>query len=100
MMKSIRHAAVAGLVVAISGCSTITFTNGQPAASDEQYSQWHHNLAYSLYEYSPPVAPDKECTGDWSSVTVEHDVITVIAGSVVLGGALWDPWMVTINCAE
>lgn len=96
MMKLLKFAPVA-LVVLASGCSTIKFTNGATEGS-EQYDQWHNNFAFSLYEYSPPVAPEKECTGTWSSVTVEKDFITVIAGSI--GGAIWDPWSATITCAE
>lgn len=90
------------ILAALAGCSTIEYTNSAQAAdSTEVYGGMHHNLAYSLYEYSQPVDLD-QCSNDWASLVVEKDVITAIAGSVdsVVGVDVWDPWAVTLNCAQ
>lgn len=104
MMNIFKTVGALTLVAAVTGCSTIEFTNGE-AVSNEQYSVWHHNLAYSLYEYSPPVQPTAFCDDGWSKVTVEKDLVTAIAGSIdesLTFGAvdIWDPWAVSINCAR
>ena len=104
-MKPLLQTFVTVIVISIlSGCSTIVFTN-DTESSMEQYGQWHHNVAYSLYELSPPVQPNDFCKTGWSEVKVEKDVVTAIAGSidsaVSFGFAdIWDPWAVTISCAR
>ena len=104
MMNLTKTLSAFAVMAAVSGCSTIEFTNGE-GMSNEQYSVWHHNVAYSLYEVSPPVQPSKFCPDGWSKVTVEKDIVTAIGGSVdeaMTFGAvdIWDPWAVSINCAR
>ena len=96
-MKSLKTLAVAAATAALfSGCSTIMFTNdAQPAMAE--YSQWHHNVALSLYELSEPVETEKYCD-EWARITTERSIVNALAGSVSYN--LWDPWTVSINCAK
>lgn len=101
-MKNFKTLMFSLIALAIlAGCSTIEFTNGNAAASqNEAYGYWHHNVAYSLYELSEPVNLDNCQNGEWSSLMVEKDIVAALAGSidwVVLVDA-WDPWTVDLTC--
>ena len=103
-MKQIKQLFSGAVVMAfLAGCSTIEYTNtGNVADSMEVYSAMHHNLAYSLYEYSEPVNLE-QCGNGWASLVVEKDVITAIAGGIdeaIVFVDVWDPWAVTLNCAQ
>jgi len=90
------------ILALVTGCSTIEYSNsGTTPDTTEVYGGMHHNLAYSLYEYSSPVDL-AQCNNDWASLVVERDVITAIAGSIdnAFGVDVWDPWAVTLNCAQ
>lgn len=106
MRRLIISSAAAIIAVGLSGCSTIIFSNDN-ASSTVEYKEWHHNVAYSLYEISEPVNLDRYCEDDWSEVVVEKDLVTAIAGGVdeavtaFVGGVdVWDPWAVTVRCAR
>jgi hypothetical protein len=94
------------MTLAMTGCSTIIFSTDN-ASSSVEYTEWHHNVAYSLYEISEPVNLERYCDDEWSEVVVEKDLVTAIAGGVdeavtaFVGGIdVWDPWAVTVRCAR
>jgi len=101
-MKPIRTTLLVLSLASLTGCSTIEFTQGvNPPAPNEAYQLWHHNLALSLYEYSDPVDLS-DCNGSWTTLVVEKDVVTALAGSVdqsvLFGVDVWDPWAVRLEC--
>lgn len=105
MKKLIGTLAASALMVGLSGCSTIVFTNGADVeTSARNYDLWHHNVALSLYEYSDPVAPEAYCDTGWGTVTVEKDLIRGFVGSldnaIIPFVDIWDPWAVYINCVK
>ena len=92
-------------LAAISGCTSITFVNGQAKQGKEIYSQWHHNVAHGLYEASEPVDLNKTCQSkNWSRVTTRVSVANGLAGGVInnLTPAidLWSPKTVEIQCGD
>ena len=97
MKRLITGLSLASALV-FSGCSTIVFTNDASTAV-EQIDSWHHNVAFSLYEVTPPVAANSLCKNGWSEVKTEKTVINAIAGSLT-GGEIWDPWTVSVRCAK
>ena len=89
-------------VLALSACSTFEVGHGPEPSSTEVYSYWHHNLAFSLYEASPPVNLS-DCSNDWSTLVIERDLVTGLAGSidnVIFPVDVWDPWRVRLYCAD
>lgn len=102
-MKRIIQTSALAALVGLTGCSTIEFQNSNASATNEQYNYWHHNVALSLYELSSPVNLDN-CENNWSSVAVEKDLVKGLAGTVdnvvLLGGDIWDPWSVDLNCGN
>lgn len=101
-MKSLSAFSLGLAALVLAGCSTIEFTQGpNPGAPSEAYQLWHHNLALSLYEYSPPVNLDG-CQAGWNVLIVEKDIVTAFAGSVdqavLFGVDVWDPWAVRLEC--
>ena len=86
-------------VVLLTGCYRLNFTNG--AANGAAYDTWHHSVAFSLVEVSPPVEANKICSDSkWGRVTTQDTPVTAIAGSIDYAIALdiWDPQMVTVQC--
>lgn len=101
-MKNVKALVLSSVLVALlAGCSTIEFSNTSAMSSNtEAYGYWHHNVAFSLYELSEPVNLDNCQSGDWSSLTVEKDIITAVAGvaDIFLFVDVWDPWAVELGC--
>lgn len=90
------------VTLVVAGCSTIEFVDTTQVRSFESYESMHHNLVYSLIEISDPVDL-RQCESGWQSVVVEDSVLTVIVGnldSFFIGIDVWDPWAVTIHCAQ
>jgi hypothetical protein len=88
----------------MSGCAVMHFKqNNEPTTSGDSYKKMHHNLAWSLYEISPPVKPSEFC-GDteWNSVTTKTSFLTGLIGSVdyVIGLNLWTPQDVVVTCSS
>ncbi|WP_051208335.1 hypothetical protein [Saccharospirillum impatiens] len=103
-MKSLNKALLGfAVAVVLTGCSTIEYTqNNTGSVGMEVYKSMHHNFAFSLYEYSQPVNL-ADCGNDWSSLVVEKDVVTALAGSIddaIVFVDVWDPWAVTLNCSQ
>lgn len=91
-------------LLAITGCSTVHFKNGNVAGSGSGGETWHHNFALSLYEATPPVNLSQRCNGKaWSVVTTERTFINGLAGSVdnlAVGLDIWDPWTARVQCGN
>ena len=91
-----------GLLAALTlltGCYRLHFNSGD--AKGAAYDSWHHNIAFSLVEVSPPVEANKMCSeSKWARITTQDTVVTAIAGGVDLfiGIDLWDPQMVQVQC--
>ncbi|MFY0665486.1 MAG: hypothetical protein JXQ97_12750 [Natronospirillum sp.] len=101
-MKRMIQAAAVAAVIGLTGCSTIEFQNSSATPTNEEFNYWHHNVALSLYELSAPVNLDN-CSNNWSSVTVEKDLVKGLAGSVdnfVILVDAWDPWSVDLKCGN
>lgn len=83
----------------LCGCSVMHFQNGPVEPRDRTVDTWHHNVALSLYEISPPLNMTTLCAGkNWSMVTTKETVVTALAGMV--GGAIWDPQIASYTCGE
>lgn len=89
----------------LSGCSTINFEKKQKndveAADAVTYSNWHHNIVFSLIEVSSPVNLNNKCgKKSWSSVKTELSFINGVAGGLVnyLIGPIWYPKTVEVTC--
>jgi len=96
--------ALAGAALLLCGCSVMHFKNGDVAAEGRPVERWHHNVAYSLYEYSEPLDMKTLCsaTGKWSDVTTKETFITGLAGSVdaLIYVDIWDPQIVEYSCGK
>jgi hypothetical protein len=110
-MKHLSFVSAAAAALLFVGCSVMHFQNGPVEPAGRYVEKWHHNLAYSLYEVSPPLDMRALCPeGDWSKVTTKRTFITVLAGgiddaltSVILppsGIDIWDPQMVEYTCGR
>jgi hypothetical protein len=113
-MKTSLLASCAVATLILTGCSVMHFQNGQVEPAGRLHEQWHHNVAYSLYEVSKPLDMKALCPengGKWSMVTTKETFITGLAGQAddvitagLLKGAggvdLWDPQMVEYTCGK
>lgn len=91
------------VVALLCGCSVMHFQNGPVAPEGRPVERWHHNVALSLYEISPPLDMNALCKDkQWSVVTTKETVVTGLAGAVVnsvaFGASIWDPQMVEYYC--
>lgn len=108
-MKQI-HFGLLSLGLFLSGCSVMHFKNGSAESSGKIHEAWHHNVAYSLLEVSPPIDLKTQCEGrGWTQVTTQETLITGLAGAVdeaitglfVPGGInIWDPQFIQWTCSE
>lgn len=96
-----------GVVLAVSvclGCSTINFENGKAGSALYKNSEWHHTVAFSLFEVSDPVDLRDRCNGKpWETVKTERTFLNGLAGmvdSLLVGVDLWEPWTVEYACPE
>lgn len=104
MMKRVfKLATAASLVVAMSACSTIHFTNGQKPAGKQTMEQWHHTFVFGLVEGSSPIDLKTACKdGDWNQVTTKVTFMNGLAGMVdglLIGVDLWQPWTAQYTCS-
>jgi hypothetical protein len=96
-MKTI--ASILGATALLCGCSVMHFKNGSVEPSGRTVEKWHHNVALSLYEVSPPLDMKALCAEkQWSMVTTKETVVTALAGTVLSG--LWDPQLAVYKCGD
>lgn len=91
---------ILSITILLSGCYTIHFDKSGEPVSGVEYEQWHHNLAYDLYELSDPVNPQEVC-GDqnWSSVKTEVSFVNGLAGIVgTMILPIWYPKTAAVTC--
>jgi hypothetical protein len=108
--RMLRFLAVAAL--ACTGCSVIHFKNGEVPGDAKTREEWHHNLAFNLWEVSSPVDMTTRCPeGKWSLITTKVTFLNGLAGLAddaltagIMRGAggvdIWDPQTVAWECAR
>lgn len=102
---NLRILSIAIASLSLVGCSVMHFQNGPVQAEGRTIEQWHHNVALSLYEVSPPLNMKALCADKpWSMITTQETFATGLAGaavnSVALGVSVWDPQMVDYTCGK
>ena len=85
-------------VLAMAGCSTITFENApSPSGKTTEFDRWHHIWAFDLYEGSKPVDLEGGCKEQgWQSVTTETSFLNGLAE--VFTSPVWHPESVQVVC--
>jgi hypothetical protein len=77
------------LLVSLTGCYKINYTNGSEFNSKADAIQWHHSMADGIVEISQPVALDAICPGGWGRIHHERSPLNLLAtyavGAVVVG---------------
>jgi hypothetical protein len=93
---------LAGL--ALSGCSTLVFTNGSRSTNSFDRGGWHHVGILRLVEFSEPIDLKRSCNEeDWEAIRVEQTFVNGLVrmvSSYGTGLALYDPWDYRISCAK
>jgi hypothetical protein len=88
-----------GTAFILSGCSVMHFKNGSVETTGRTVESWHHNLALSLYEASPPLNMEALCADrQWSMVTTKVTFSSGVAGMV--GNSLWSPQIAHYTCGK
>lgn len=92
------------MALLLSGCTVITFENGQVLEKAQSTEAWHHNFANGLFEGSEPVNIKTTCTASkWQSVTTsltpQNALAAMFINSYTPGIELWKPKTVEIACA-
>ena len=85
------------LLLLVSGCYKLNFSNGTPTAEEPKIGEWHLNLVFGLIEYQEPIDLHKQCmSAEWKEVKTER---TFLQG--LISGATYDlanPWNVSYVC--
>jgi len=101
------------LVISVSGCASMTFTQDiERPRQAATIQHWHHTVLNGMVEVSEPVNLYKDCMGrPWHSAEVEfrfkNGLVGGIANSVIDAAlftsswlAFYSPWNVEIECAK
>jgi len=90
--------------LALSACHKMVIVNSQAEPGGAATEDMHINLAFSLYEHSPPVDLKQKCPDrSWHSVTTVDTPITIILGMVDSALFIFDAWdvqSVQVECSR